>query len=236
MPTSRRWMFLSLFAATLLLAGCQTPTNESLRRQGSSAANRGDLDAAARFYQRALEQSPADWRAHYHLGVVELKRENYLNARGYLEKAYTIRQQVTQTSENYEPSLDIIADDLAEALLRTGQTVQLANFLNEHAAFYGKVRDYLRKGIYLARAGDHDNALVALRQAQQIDHRDVNVYLAQADFYERVGRRDQALLALRRAYGLAPEREDILKRLTVDYDQVVGPTLALPPERLTEIR
>ncbi|MFT3783927.1 MAG: tetratricopeptide repeat protein [Nibricoccus sp.] len=63
---------------------------------GTTLANAGRLDEAARHYQRAIELSPTYAAAHFGLGSVLEKRGNRTQALDYYQKAVTLRPNYPQ--------------------------------------------------------------------------------------------------------------------------------------------
>ncbi len=181
-------------------------------------------DAAQEDFQRAVDRRPTLWLSQYHLGLIALEKGETLRARRHLEIALTL---VQDRAGRAEP----IIDALAEAIFREGDYPRLFGLLNQACDQYGTISHFLRRAKYYVKAGDHDNAQIAFRQAIKIaEPDDVEPYLALAGFYEEVGAKDTALVTLRQAYSVRPGDKrvsDAIRRL----GEVPGPTIALPPAR-----
>lgn len=215
-----------VLSTTLLLAvsGCMRPNLPSLRSSGMAAYESGDYVTAQNAFATVLEEKPEDPEAHLWMGRSLLESGHPLPARTHLEVAY----QRYWASGNFGRE---IALDLARAMGESGDRSRGFEFLQERATSSGNVQDYLLWGDFAAQHGDPDMAELAYRTGARLDAgRSVTPYLRLADFYEALGDTDSASIALRQAYGIDPTNDAISDRLGT-YVGVVGPSVALPPDR-----
>lgn len=237
----RRWMaaiaatarqgtsFFRLAAgvATLatMLAGCSIPKSlPQLREDGAAALERHEYEEAREAYAQVLERKPEDADANHGMGRILLATGDPLRARRHLSVAYH------QVPHNPDLSFDI-GRDLAEAMAQSGDIQGMVVFLSDAARTRGQTRDYLLWGDLAAKYGDPDSAEIAYRTAIGTQETPtVEPYLKIAEFYESVGKIDVATQRLRQAYSIDPEHPEVLAKLQTYY-AVVGPSLALPPEK-----
>lgn len=219
-----RTSIISLPVLLILIAGCSQPNVPRLREKAQVAAELGDHDQAIAYYEEALAVQPEDPKANLGIGRSYLATNQADEARTHLEVAY--QHAWSNPDRGYE-----VAGDLAEAMARDNDPERLFAFLRERAELTTDVRDYLRWGDFAMRFDDADGAVVAYGTALRLSNgQDPDPYVRLADVYAQAGDREAADRRLRQAYGLAPEREDIIERLR-QYHDVVGPSLALPPDR-----
>ncbi len=214
-----------LLALVMVVSTVGCETNVALRGQGISAMERGDLQTARQRFARAVERKPQDYRAQYHLGVVELELGNALAAELALERALELRPNDPELTPD-------ILDHLAEAMYQRGRVDTLHSWLAGIADRYGKSRDYVRQGRYLAKTGDIDAAKVAYRKAMRFaEGREIEPYLEAADFFESIGDVPAAIEVLRQAYYYWPDYPGLGNRFR-KFGVVPGPTVAAEPPPL----
>lgn len=238
----RVWMgvAVTIIGATVL-GGCADP--DYMRMKAFDQYQAHNYEASRRVFEKTVALQPGDAKSHYYLGLIALNQDNDpATARRHLELAYTIvrswpRTMLTKdftTTNEYVPvpSLEQVADALAEAIYREGNPNQLAGFLREMTNNPGKTADFLRLGKYMRKIGDPDSARAAYLTAMKLaDPTDARPYTAMADFYDQIGDKEQALRYLRQAYWVNP-RDPAISAAIRDHGAVPGPTYALPPEGL----
>ncbi len=215
-------MVCGCLAAALPATGCTTPKLLADRAQGQMA--RGQLDAAEKTLERAEEMHPASWRTQMLFGRLYLKQDRPAEAETALRRALNLRPTHEQT--------DDILDLLAEAYYQQGEASEraLRRFLDAQLRDRGTARDYARKGRFLARLGDADEAIIALRQALSLDPTgDAEIHKAMAEFYRGIGDKDAELKSLRHAYYLDPTDRNVADRMR-ELNFIPGPTAGLPPQ------
>lgn len=208
-----------LVAAAVCVGGCQS--NPVLRKRGMDALADGRLLQAEAHLTKAIDQDPTDWKAHFYLGKVFLASGRGLDAQLSLEKALTLAPD-----EYHVPA---IIDDLASAHFQRGDHEGLAVLLKQACDANGKSYDFRRQGVFLAKTGDLDGAIVALRKAAKFDPADAQPHVDMADVYKSVGDRIREIESLRRAYMIKPNDTQVNRRLRA-YGEVPGPTAGLDPQ------
>ncbi len=222
MRTTHGIIMLTLVGLMVLSVGCE---GGRARYDGVRAYEQGQYGAARPQLARAIEISDTDWKAHYHLGLIDLAEGDPVRAQSHFELALAVRDG----GPPHQPETPAIIDALAESMYAQGDYPKMVGLCDEMSARYGTPYDHIRKARLLAKMGDHDSALVAYIKAVKIAKpTDVEPYVALADFYESVGKKTDALAMLRRAHGIAPEDEAIADRLR-GYGVVPGPAATLPP-------
>lgn len=198
------------FAFTLslsLIAGCSSPPNSVLRLQAKDAIDQNDYVTAREKLDRALARDPADWKANYYMGLVRLHQERPLDARLYLEVAYSLRDDDEETPA--------ILDALAQALHKEGDIDKLDIMLKSATARYGRPHDYFRQAKFLGLQGDVDGSRAAFLKAAKVSRPDdITPYMKQADFYEGLGDRVNAVVALQQAQQIEPHNRVIATRIS----------------------
>lgn len=209
-----RLTMLSL--TVLLLVGCGFNPNYE-KAQGLKAYNNGDFAAAAERYQPVTERYPADWEAHYYLGM------SYLEL-GQPVKAQTELEQALAPKRNSPVWAPPILDALAESYLQQDRLDALYGFLQTQIDTYGTWQDYARQARYMAKAGDVDNAALSYRKAAYFSRNEApELYVEIADFYMSITDYTNAKQYLRYAAYLDPNNAEIDQRFRV-LDVVPGPT------------
>ncbi|MEX2212664.1 MAG: hypothetical protein WD768_00965 [Phycisphaeraceae bacterium] len=188
----------SAVAALMLIAavGCSTAPNSVLRLEAKQALDKKDYVTAEQRLDRALIQDPADWKAQYYLGKLRLAQSRPLDARLALEIAYSLRDSHPETpdvidalAEAYrrEPVLEKLHTLLKTANRRYGTTrdyLRQAHFLGligdvdgAKVAFLkaqefrkgDDITPFVKAADFYEGLGDRVNATIALRQALQIE-------------------------------------------------------------------
>ena len=80
---------VALLAIIALVAGCSGPEDKKMKffNKGQTLFEKGDYTKARLEFRNALQIDPKFDRAHYMLGMVELKEKNLQRAFGALSKA-----------------------------------------------------------------------------------------------------------------------------------------------------
>ncbi len=211
-----------LLVIALVAVGCASQPNSVLRLHAKDAIDQKDYVTARQKLDTALANDPADWKANYYMGLVRLATERPLEARLYLEVAYSLRDD--------DPETGAILDALAEALHKEGNLEKLDIMLKSATARYGKPRDYYRQAKFLGKQGDVDGARAAFLKAARVSHpEDITPFIQQADFYEGLGDRVNALVALQQAQRIEPFNRVIAQRIS---SLVLEPTPAASVETI----
>ena len=215
--------------ATLALAsGCSQRTQQRLFEERSSdkltadgdrALERGDAEAAADRYDRAIDQHPGNFDARVKLARIYLDFGEPFEAREQLE--------IVRPERPNDPEvLELLGRDLAEL----GDADAINRRLRPVAQRTNAPQDWARLGRYLAVVGDVDGAEEALLRAARADGgQTIDYQLALADFYKGIGDEAQALRRYRMA--LFIDVSDETTRAAIrEMGEVPGPTFALVPE------
>lgn len=209
-----------LLAAGLLTA-CETPGQRNIIRveqSGQYYYSIGDYETAAREYAEVVNRSPGLWRTRIELARSYMKAGKYPEAREQLEIVYT--------SKPNEPG---VLDLLAESMVASGDVDSMAGELRRQAEQRQTVADWMRLGVFMHKAGDHDSAEAALLTAARLDQgRNLGPQLALANMYRDVGETAAALDRYRMALYLKP-RDPAISQAIRDLGAVPGPTYALVP-------
>ena len=208
----------------LLSTGCTTPKLLADRAERQMA--RGELIEAEKTLNRAEEMHPAAWRTQYMMGRLRLEQDRPHEAETALKRALSLRPSHEETED--------ILDLIAEALYQQGDDSErgLRRFLDRQVRDRGSARDYARKGLYLARLGDPDAGIVALRQSMALDPvGDAYSHKAMAELYRIIGDRRRELRSLRHAFFLDPDDQEVRDRMK-ELGHEPGPTAGLAPPLL----
>ena len=94
-------------------------TLETLLLRALEAQRAGQLDAAARAYERALEREPGHFDALHMLGVVHFQRGAFARARELVARAVALRPDVEMARRNLRLADNALRRERAEARYRT---------------------------------------------------------------------------------------------------------------------
>lgn len=204
----------------MFTTGCFNPPVE--RYYAREALEAGDYRTAQTRAQGVLERDASDWEAHYLLGKALLGMNQPVKAETELQLALAVEDEDAENTPK-------ILDAVAESLYRQERQAELIGFLDAQINRYEGWQDYARKGRFLAKAGDKDNAALAYRQAAYWSkNTDPAIYIEIADFYEGIGNYDRAKQALRWAYYIDDTNEEVEDRFR-RLGEVPGPTLEESP-------
>ena len=232
MRSASRSLLLAALAAgvVLPLAGClgnvTASTYAANRNQGYDLYKQGRFEQAADQFRASAEKNGADVASHYWWATSLINAGRFDDAQFPLEQALTLAPD----DETWTPK---ILDRLASVYESRGDPAKLYALLDQAIADGNQnPRDFERKGFYLIRVGDYDNAEVALlKNAEFSPPTDAAPYVLLADFYESVNNRPAARRNLRHAYFIDPEFPDVAGRLE-GHGVVLGPAAGLRPPTL----
>lgn len=220
-PCRRPLQTLALTLAAALLVACNPPGQRSIIRveqSGQYYYSIGDYDTAAKEFGEVVHRSPGLWQTRVDLAKSYMKAGKYPEAREQLEIVYTIRPN--------EPG---VLDMLAESMVASGDVDSMAGELRRQAEQRQTVSDWMRLGVFMHKAGDHDSAESALLTAARLDKgRNLGPQLALANMYRDVGETAAALDRYRMALYLKP-RDPAIQQSIRDLGAIPGPTYALVP-------
>ncbi|MCA9285643.1 MAG: tetratricopeptide repeat protein [Phycisphaerales bacterium] len=207
--------------AAALSTGCDSPRPVATSRSlGEWNFEYGRYAEAAEYYGEIIARYPGDADAQYHYGVCQSELGDLNAARRSLEAATKLR-----------PNDDQVAFALADVLARQGDLTQLYQLLRDRAAATGRPEAWVLMSQYALEHGDPDTARTAALNAIEVDDgRSAEPYYQAALVAEMLGETDNAVRRLRQGYGINPDDQRIRTKL-VEYGEVLGPTLALPPGR-----
>lgn len=212
-----------LVLGLVVLAGCtsQRPLRKVLV-DADFAARQGDYAAANRDYSYYISKRPEAVEVRHRYG-------KSLTAAGHPRLAI----EQLNICTDVEPLNDEYLDAEADAMFKAGEREALQALLARTASERGRVRDYVRQGVYAVRLGNLDEAQQALLTAAKLDRgRSHQVQLALAEFYGSLGDRAKQVRRVRMAYYIQPNNPDVQATARA-LGEVTGPTFGLPPEEVT---
>lgn len=201
--------------------GCEGPRPiETSRSLGEWNFEYGRYDEAAFYYGEILSRFPGDADAQYHYGLSQAQLGDLNAARRALEAASKLR-----------PNDDAVTFALADVLARQNDVTQLYQLLRDRAATTGSATAWIVMSRYALELGDPDTARTAALNAIEVGgDTSAEPYYQAALVAEQIGETDEAVRRLRQGYGINPADQRI-RTMLVEYGEVLGPTLALPPGR-----
>ncbi|WP_432797335.1 tetratricopeptide repeat protein [Poriferisphaera sp. WC338] len=224
MKNQKTYCVVALLTMGLLagLLGCES--NYRLREDGRMATYHRDYDLAAEKYGLAAEREPDDFMAQYELGKTYLLLGRPVSAQMSFEKGLAVKPDDKEWTPKF-------IDGIAESFYQQKRYEQLASYLKDKAEYYGRPRDYIRQGKYLAMIGSPDEAVLAYKKAAHFSSKgDASAYVAIAEFYESIQDLENARIALRYAYFVDadyPGLDDDFRKLGM----IPGPTMRLEPPK-----
>ena len=171
-----------------------------LTRLGEEYARLGELAAAERELQRAVQLHPRFQAARLMLGRVLLAGDKPSRAEAPLRRAIQLAPR--------EPEAYLLLAQLHLERREPSRAVQVVEALA--AALPGEASGYRRLGLSLAERGDDARAVRMLTRAQERDPGDVEVLMALARLHEKAGRLSEAEDALARALERDPDSQMML--------------------------
>lgn len=212
-------MAFSMMAAGLWSCGSQRALS-MVRASGNEAYYEGRYEDAEREYQEVVDRRPQDARARYDLARTQM----------VLVRPTPARENMI-VATHLDPYNDAYLDLLSEALLEAGSEADLRVFLERQSNdMVRRWQNEVRRGRYLARLGDADEAERALKRAATLNAgQDAEPQIALAELYGTIGNQEEQVRRLRMALGADPHSSKARAALR-ELDIVPGPTLALTPE------
>ncbi len=215
----------SAFASVLVLTlatGCH-PRSTSQREGGDAAFAAGDHETALMQYRAAAEANPSEVRNHYNMGRAYLELDRPVPAEGAFRSGLAVSRKSTFWRLQ-------LTDGLAESLFRQpGQQDALFDLLADAVERFGLADDHIRRGEFLQRIGDSDNALAAFEAgAGASQPGDARSLVRRGDFFRALGDDESARTSYRYAYYVNPQYAD-LDDLLRQVGFFPGPTAGLEP-------
>ncbi len=194
----------------------------------------GNMNEAARLYQRLLDQDPRDVNALHLLGTIQLQRGAAREAVHYIRRALELHPRfamahanlgaafraagdVQAAIESYRHALDLNPADSTTWLglsIALAQIRQLDEALDASERALALRPDYLQahrhRSQTLMELGRFEEALAGCERALGLDPRHATTHSQRGATLAELGRAEEALEALDRAVALAPEDPDIL--------------------------
>jgi Flp pilus assembly protein TadD len=172
---------------------------------GVAMYQHGYLDEAAESFRQVIEVKPNEADAYYNLGTLSLKRNDFQQARTYLEKTVLLRPNYPEAWNNLgmmaaqHEQLDEAIRDFQKSLeLRPGFGIALLNLGN----VYRRQRSF-------------EKAEGCLSRAIQIQPDDPEANYSLGMLYAQQGQSDRAADFLQRALALRPAYPEALNNLGV---------------------
>jgi len=174
---------------------------------GVALFQHGYLDRAEESFRQAIAAKPGDADGYYNLGTLSLRREDFAQARQYLEKALKLRPEYPEAWNNLgmmaaqNGRADEAIDDFQKALaLRPRYAVALLNLGN----VYRRERSFA-------------NAEESLKQALELQPDDPEVNYSLGMLYAQKDDTARASVFLKKAIALRPDYPEALNNLGVLY-------------------
>lgn len=182
----------TLWSATLdVHPECDT----ALVNLGMALESDGEVEAAIRYYRRALEVLPLQVESHINLGVALGRLGAYDEARPYLE--WVVRNQ---------PQHKVGWFKLGRLLVQSGAPEEALDYLHKAASIDPRDGDILSSlGDAYLRLGEATSALGFLRRAVVISSDSASVHNNLALCLSRIGQRAEAEQEFRSAIRLRPD-------------------------------
>ncbi len=152
--------------------------------RGESAYNAGDYDTATRLFKDALSQNPKNYSAHYYLGEIYLKNEDY-------NKAFNEFSTALRLNPNFAPG----HLGHGQANFELGGN-PLGDYDKARAADSQWVEPYIQSAIFYASRRKADAAINELEAGRSLAPTNVVVMWRLAEQYLAVGRYDDARAVL----------------------------------------
>ncbi|MFO0874554.1 MAG: tetratricopeptide repeat protein [Phycisphaerales bacterium] len=217
--SSRRFVATAtLLGAFAVVGACGPKPIVVLKQDGEFNFKYGNYEDAAKDFGEIIERTPGDWEAEYRYGQCMMQLGDLNAARRSLEIASTA-----------VPNNDEVAYALADCYFKLGDQTRLYQLLRDRAESTGSADAWVRMSEYALRFDDLDMANTAALAAIEVDDGKTAVPYYQAALVDqRLNQKDEAIRRLRQAYGINPD-DTRVKTMLVQYGEVPGPTLALPP-------
>lgn len=194
-------MLARLLAVTLLLLlcfGCESKTKEQMLQEGLALKEQKNFTGATVLFRNALEKDPNFFEARHQLGLIYLEGAQYGRAEKELEKVLL-----------QDPANTTVLLDLADVLLRSGQTDKAVPMLEAHLRNQtGSARALELFGKGLALQGKTQQAEEVFQKALALDdsHRGARNGLAR--LYASSKRRSEARTLLSDSIARDPKNQE----------------------------
>jgi Flp pilus assembly protein TadD/peroxiredoxin len=176
---------------------------------GVALFQHGYLEQAAAAFQQVIAAKPDEPEAYYNLGTLYLRRNEFVNARGYLEQAVKLRANYPEAWNN-----------LGMVAAQEGKTDEAVRNFRQSLLLrpdYGTA--LLNLGNVERRQGHFSEAETLLKRALELEPDNPEVHYNLGMLYARQERASMAAQYLQKAVELRPEYPDALNNLGVVFVQ-----------------
>ena len=168
------------------------PSANSMIGIASSYQELGDKDNAIEYYKKALELKPVDSDIAYYIACLYGEKEDYANAKTYLQKAVAFNKNNTQAIE-YLQSIE-----------ETDRANALANLLDSAISLYDQNR--------------YDESFSKLNEYLKSDPKNAYALYYRGMIYDTKEKHNEAIADLKKAYELNKEFSICNYLIASDYD------------------
>ena len=168
------------------------PSANSMIGVASAYQELGDRDNAIEYYKKALELKPVDSDIAYYIACLYGEKEDYANAKIYLQKAVAFNKNNTQAIE-YLQSIE-----------ETDRANNLTNMLDSAINLYDQNR--------------YDESLAKLNEYLKSESNNAYALYYRGMIYETKEKRNEAIADLKKAYELNKEFSICNYLIASDYD------------------
>ena len=158
----------------------------------SSYQELGDRDSAIEYYKKALELKPVDSDIAYYIACLYGEKDDYENAKIYLQKAVAFNKNNTQAIE-YLQSIE-----------ETNRANMLSNLLDSAIKLYDE--------------NNYDESLAKLNEYLKNDSQNAYALYYRGMIYDAKEKRNEAIADLKKAYSLNKEFSICNYLIASDYD------------------
>lgn len=192
------------------------PASEQVE-EGESLLAQGDAEGAEAAFRAAIEENPADGRAHLDLGLALEMQERW----GDAEQAY-------RAAIEADPELAEALNNLGALLRDREQTDEAVAMLRRAIEVRpGFASAYLNLGLALEEQGDAEGAMAAYQRVIELAPREPTARIQLGLLQLAMGDRDAALITLRRAVGPAAGSRAMLSALGSGLRRAGDPQMAV---------
>jgi len=163
-------------------------TVDSMMGAASAYQELDNKDKAIEYYKKALELKPVDSDIAYYIACLYGEKEDYANAKIYLNKSLTFNKNNTQASEYLSSIIDM----------------EKSNLLNDAIALYD--------------GNKYDESLVKFNQVLADDANNSYALYYRGMIYDAKEKRNEAISDLKKAYSLNKEFTICNYLIASDYD------------------
>ena len=178
--------------------------NEQLVAHAKNIHRRGDIAGARKIYLEVLDQDPKNYEALTFMGVAAQQEHNLVEARGYLEQAYSLKPDSPMVEANYANTLFLLKEyDRAQKLYEKLLAAQPSNptFLSNYGSI---LLDYDRQ----------QEALAYIDRAIAVDPNNPEILAARAKIKANLGLLEGAIRDTKRMLSLPKYSKEIEKGAT----------------------